>query len=1124
MAGIYPRRFGKYVLLKPMARGGMGEIYLAAAGDAGFDKFCVIKKIIAERSDRAKAQRFLDEAKVVLRLSHANLVPTFDAGEIDGEFFIAMDLVEGKDLREIWNRCVRTRTRIPLDVALHVGREIARALSYVHGYGDLHLVHRDVAPPNILLSYFGEVKLTDFGLARSVLKTEQTAPGVVFGRASYLAPEQARGEVADARTDVYSLGIVLWELLTGNQYLQLANLDPATAMSLVRHPQPQTPSAKAPWITPALDTLLLRSLAPAREARYQSAEEMRQALADVMAEIAPRADTERVAGFIRGLYEAAIKEERAEREKLLAEAKLLPPATTPAPVVTTPPPEPARATPTISLEALDRSAVPTAARPTAPVVPGLAFPREEESLGVDFAGRVIDNRYRVLRKIGEGGMGTVYAAEHVEIGKVVAIKILHPHYSTEQELVERFRREARAASRIGHPNIIDVMDSGTTDDGCAYFIMEYLEGIDLADVLSHERRLEPTRSCQIAIQICRALAAAHAAGVIHRDLKPENIFLLARDGKADFVKVLDFGVARSAGRTTRLTNPGIAMGTPEYMAPEQAAGGIVDHRGDIYSVGALLYEMVTGQPPQKRDGEIVGPRSLRLQLSEDLDRIITQALAQDPAQRYQSMAQLEYDLVKSLFGRTRAVADLLGLHQAEPHVEPSPHDLDAPAPAATLPQEESLGDSVRERLDARRLGTPAWNPAVHTTPEKTPPPVIVSATGVTAARPSDAAAASAPDPEATPPPEVTATPPPIVSAPQPAPRAAQFLPSSAPRRGQFRSPSQGLPPLSALPSSDEMLLVPENVGQARPGRAGRRFFVTFAVLALAAAGGVRFYGKLPLPWNTRSSVAAAPAPAPAPVAPPPSEPAAPGTPANAAAPNPAAPPPPTPAQLKAERVRVALADIERLLADGLTFDQMSDLATHLVALRKDGAAEQAAKAAARAQAELVKIASAELDHGEMETGVAHYKAAIALDSESKGREALGEALRTHAMASLTEHKDPALAVKWAREGVALDNNETTHALLADMLYAAKEYKDAVDEYRLAIAGKPDDPALKRGLDRARKKAGSEKPARPRAKAQTAKAAKASSGGDEAAPAETTDDAEKPMPPSAPAEPAADEQK
>ena len=234
MAETYPTKFGKYILLKAMARGGMGEIYLAATGEIGFQKFCVIKKVIAEKTDRVKANRFLDEAKVVLRLAHANLVPTFDAGEVDGEFFIAMELVEGKDLREIWNRCVRTRTRIPLDVALHVGREIARALAYVHSNGDLHLVHRDVAPPNILVSYFGEVKLTDFGLARSVLKQENTAPGVVFGRASYLSPEQARGEVADARTDIYSLGIVLWELVTGNQYLQLTNLDPATAMSLVQ--------------------------------------------------------------------------------------------------------------------------------------------------------------------------------------------------------------------------------------------------------------------------------------------------------------------------------------------------------------------------------------------------------------------------------------------------------------------------------------------------------------------------------------------------------------------------------------------------------------------------------------------------------------------------------------------------------------------------------------------------------------------------------------------------------------------------------------------------------------------------------------------------------------------------
>src|SRR4051812_45560862 len=315
-----PRLFGKYVLVKSLARGGMGEIYLAATDQGGgLAKLCVIKTIIAEKTDRGKVNRFLDEAKVVLRLSHANLVPTFDAGDVAGQLFIAMELVEGKDLREIWNRCVKTRTRIPLDVALQIIRETARALAYVHSYGELRLVHRDVAPPNILLSYYGEVKLTDFGLARSALKQEHTAPGVVFGRASYLAPEQARGEVADGRTDIYSLGIVLWELLTGQPYLQLSGLDPVTSLAMVRNPKVVAPSTQAPWIPPELDAIVLRALAPDRAKRFQSAEELRRGLSDLMARLAPRADAERVAEFMKGLYQEIRQEELAEREQFLTE-------------------------------------------------------------------------------------------------------------------------------------------------------------------------------------------------------------------------------------------------------------------------------------------------------------------------------------------------------------------------------------------------------------------------------------------------------------------------------------------------------------------------------------------------------------------------------------------------------------------------------------------------------------------------------------------------------------------------------------------------------------------------------------------------------------------------------------
>jgi serine/threonine protein kinase len=704
----YPKRFGKYILLKPLARGGMGEVYVAASGEIdGFEKLCVIKKVLPEKADKGKSNRFLDEAKVVLKLSHGNLVVTFDAGEVEGEFFIAMELVEGKDLREIWNRCVRTRTRIPLDVALHVVREVARALSYVHSYGDLNLVHRDVAPPNILMSYFGQVKLTDFGLARSVLKQEHTNPGVVFGRASYLAPEQARGEIADARSDIYSLGIVLWELLTGQQYMQLSDLDPATALSLVRHPRPEPPSRKAPWIVPELDEIAMCALAPNREDRFQTAEQMREALSEVIIRVAPHADAERASEFLRGLYGGIIKEERDERERLLKGRQ-------------TPP--------TVSATDDDDVEMPEA----------------------DLVGRVIDNRYRILRKIGEGGMGTIYASEHIEIRKGVAIKILHPVYSKQQNLVERFRREARAASRIGHPNIIDVTDFGTTEDGCAYFVMEHLEGIDLADVLSHERRIDPLRAVRIGMQICSALHAAHAADVIHRDLKPENIFLVARDGEADFVKVLDFGIARSLGRRSRrLTNPGMAMGTPEYMAPEQAmasegpdAGG-VDRRSDIYSVGALLYEMISGAPPHAgvTYQDILAnraralPEPLRVTLPdipEELDQAILRALEPDPNRRFQTMAQLQYELTKIVWGRPRAVAELLNMREPNARME-TPMGLRGQRwgdSSTSLERPSFLDDVVVGTSPSARQKTPEAVPRARTPPpatRTTPTPMNVRA-------------------------------------------------------------------------------------------------------------------------------------------------------------------------------------------------------------------------------------------------------------------------------------------------------------------------------------------------------------------------------------------------------------
>ena len=199
-------------------------------------------------------------------------------------------------------------------------------------------------------------------------------------------------------------------------------------------------------------------------------------------------------------------------------------------------------------------------------------------------------------------MGSVYKAEQPEMNRFVAIKILHPKYVSRPDLVSRFRREARAMSHLSHPNTARVYMYGQLEDGACYIVMEYLEGKNLAQVTRAEGMLQPARAINIMMQVCGALEEAHRQGIIHRDLKPENIFLTSQGGIADFPKVLDFGLAKVTQREMRpgsmiLTQEGMVFGTPEFMSPEQARGEQLDARSDIYSLGCILYEMLTGKLP-----------------------------------------------------------------------------------------------------------------------------------------------------------------------------------------------------------------------------------------------------------------------------------------------------------------------------------------------------------------------------------------------------------------------------------------------------------------------------------------------------------------------------------------------
>jgi eukaryotic-like serine/threonine-protein kinase len=213
-------------------------------------------------------------------------------------------------------------------------------------------------------------------------------------------------------------------------------------------------------------------------------------------------------------------------------------------------------------------------------------------------GSLVGGRYRIIKKLAAGGMGEVYQAEHVELHKQFAVKVMLPALSADEEFVARFKREAISASRIGQQNIIDISDFGQTDDGRFYFVMEFLDGVTIASLLHRQGPLPLQRMVNIALQTTRALAAAHAQGIVHRDMKTENVMVLQRARQPDFVKVLDFGVAKVStgpgqGGQTQL---GMVVGTPQYMSPEQAMGLAVDSRTDTYALGLILYEMLSGKP------------------------------------------------------------------------------------------------------------------------------------------------------------------------------------------------------------------------------------------------------------------------------------------------------------------------------------------------------------------------------------------------------------------------------------------------------------------------------------------------------------------------------------------------
>lgn len=373
---------------------------------------------------------------------------------------------------------------------------------------------------------------------------------------------------------------------------------------------------------------------------------------------------------------------------------------------------------------------------------------------MDRTGQIFEGRYRLQRRLGQGGMATVYAALDQRLDKAVAVKVLADECAAHPRAAQRFVQEARAASRIRHAHVLDVTDFGVAGDGVAFLVMELLRGEDLAATLAREGPLPWPRVGPIALQICAALAAAHRVGVIHRDIKPSNCFRLHAPGNPDFIKVLDFGIARVLDPQRRVAEPttaGTVLGTPEYIAPEVAAGEEAGPRSDLYAVGALLYKLLTGVPPFVADSyqavlakQIFEPpipprrRAEGREIPEPVDALILRALAKAPADRFPDMAALAAAIADTLPGRPAVElwidpnplepTDSLVVAAPPPAREPATRPLDPPARGGhTLPLDATPAARAARTLP---LATPA--PSA-TRPHRWPLAVVAGAAALAAA-------------------------------------------------------------------------------------------------------------------------------------------------------------------------------------------------------------------------------------------------------------------------------------------------------------------------------------------------------------------------------------------------------
>jgi serine/threonine protein kinase len=694
----------RYEVVGQIAVGGMARIYLGRMQTIdGRVRDVVLKRLLPDlQMDRDFVKMFYDEGRIAAQLEHPGIGEVYELGLLDGSLFMSLELIRGVNLRQLHDRLTEVKQRMPTKVALQLASRVLDALSFVHAFRmpdgrRMNIVHRDVSPQNLMLGYAGEIKLVDFGVARAEGRLHTTEQGLIKGKVAYMAPEQLDAQPLDGRADLYSLGVLLYEVLFDRHPFFQGAVD---LMEVVFEQNAREPSFDGLDAPPALRKLLTRALARSPRDRYADAAAMKRDVEEAMATVPTRTDEPTLKKLIGDLFAARIRQESFARrsgdnarlvESLRAEMPLnrsensrptlrrlaraassTPGSDTSWETAKTEASEEGSGAFWVDPTEFEDPTVGNPLDPAEPSLPELVPLSENWDQSVDIDVVVVeepeDDRsitkthpvqhgamdplpaaigsYRITDRLGTDTTAEVFAGEATGafgFSKRVAIKRVRKSVVNEHGPFARAYLECTVrASAIDHPNVASIEDVRTLD-GDHFLVREFVHGWDLGTVLASCRLAEtapdPMIACWIVREICAALTAAHEIPMVHGGLTPTSILLSKKGG----VKVTNFGV-KVIERGLRAPDN---TSTLPYLSPETIASGTSEISGDIFSTGAIFWEVLTLQslfyrssPEQTKlaiqRADIPLCSRARPEVPPELDWILGRAMAKETANRYAS--------------------------------------------------------------------------------------------------------------------------------------------------------------------------------------------------------------------------------------------------------------------------------------------------------------------------------------------------------------------------------------------------------------------------------------------------------------------------------------------------------